>query len=67
MWDSFNFGETFQYHAVLVKTEATQITRNQTKILYPMFCVYKTRSQLPFEVLIDCLYQSAPNPFPACI
>lgn len=37
------------------------------QFFYPMFCVYKTRSQLPFEVVIDCLYQSAPNPFPECI
>lgn len=67
MQDSFNFRETLQYHAVLVNTEATEITRHQTTIFYPMFCVYKTGSQLPFEVLIDCLYQSAPNPFPECI
>lgn len=67
MQDSFNFRETLQYHAVLVNTEATEITRHQTTTFYPVFCVHKTRSQLPFEVQIDCLYQSAPNPFLACI
>lgn len=67
MQDSFNFREIFQYHAGLINAETTEITRHQTTIFYPMFCVYKTRSQLPFEVLIDCLYQSAPNPFPECI